>query len=148
MGVPLIVAGGAIQTYGLLKAGSRAEKRGKAQKLLYDIAAGQTVAAGQRAALEERRQGQLMASRALAIAAAGGAAQDVDNLIADINGEGVYRANVAMYEAETEAEKLKFEGLLAEQTGKEQKRASRIGALGTVLSTAGTIAAYKAPKTS
>ena len=143
MSIPLIAAGGAIQAYSLLKAGSGAERRGKAQKLLYDIAAGQTVAAGQRAALEERRQGQLMASRALAIAAAGGAAQDVDNLIADINGEGVYRANVAMYEAETEAEKLKFEGLLAEQTGKEKKRASKIGALGTVLSGGADIYAAK-----
>jgi hypothetical protein len=143
MGVPLIAAGTGLKAYGQLKAGSAAKRRGAAQKILYDIAAGQTVAAGQRAALEERRQSKLMASRALAIAAAGGAAQDVDNLIADINGEGVYRANVAMYEAETEAEKLKFEGMLAEQTGKEQKRASRIGALGTVLSGGSDIYAYK-----
>lgn len=139
MSAALILMGGgtAISTIGQLRGGRAARNRGKRQKFLNELAAGQVIAVGQRKALEEKRQAKLMASRALAISAAGGAAQDMDNIIADIHGEGVYRANVAMYEAETEAENLRLEGLMAEETGKELEEASQIQALGTVLSGGG-----------
>lgn len=142
-GLALVGIGTVLSAGGQLKAGKRAGKRGRIQKAVNEVAAGQKVAVGQRTALEQKRQAELMASRAVAVAAAGGASQDIDNLIADIHGEGLYRANVAMYEAETEAENLKFEGLMAEQTGREREKASQIGALATVISGGARMKGYK-----
>lgn len=116
------------------QAGYRSMRRGKVQKALNEVAATQEVAVGQRKALEAGRQADLMASRALAVASAGGAAQDIDNLIADISSEGVYEANVAMYEAESKAEKLKYEGVLAERYGREEQVVSKTKTYATVLS--------------
>jgi len=143
VGLPLIAAGTVLSAGAQLSAGKKRAKRGRIQRAINEVAAGQTIATGQRVSLEQKRQAELMASRAVAVAAAGGAAQDIDNLIADIHGEGAYRANVAMYEAETEAENLKFQGLMAEQTGREAEKASQFGALATVISGGGKMAAYK-----
>ena len=107
--------------------------RGKEVRLYKEIAAGQVVAVGQRRALEEKRQAKLLASRAVAVAAAGGASQDIDHLLADIEGEGFYRASIAMYEAESESERLKFEGLQAEKYGVEQASATRTKGIATAL---------------
>jgi len=95
--------------------------------------AGQVIAVSQRAALEERRQGRLMASRALAVAAASGAgASDptVVNLIAGAEGEAALRAGYALYEGEDRARQLRigaaakdYEGALAEQAGNQQASA-------------------------
>lgn len=119
------------------QAGYRSMRRGKVQKVLNEVSATQEVAVGQRKALEVGRQADLVASRALAVASAGGAAEDIDNLIADIHGEGVYEANVAMYEAESKAEKLKYEGSLAEKFGQETQAVSKTKSYATVLSGAG-----------
>ncbi len=138
-GTFLKVAGYGISALDERKKGKRQAARGREQKIFDEIAAGQTIAVGQRRALEERRQAKLIASRAIAVAAAGGASQDIDNLIADIEGEGVYRASIAMYEAESEAEKLRFSGLMAERTGRDLQKASSKRALGLVFSGAGSI---------
>lgn len=143
LAVPLMVGGTALSAYGEIQTGKRLEARGRTQKILNDVAAGQVVAVGQRKGLEAKRQAELMASRAVAVASAGGAAQDIDNLIADISSEGVYQANVSMYEAETESERLKYEGLMAEQTGREEAGAGMFKAFSTVLSGGAAIAAYK-----
>jgi len=47
-----------------------------------------------------------------------------------------------MYEAETESENLKYQGLMAEQIGKEEEKASKLTALSTVLKGGGAIASY------
>jgi hypothetical protein len=73
--------------------------------------AGQTLAAQQRVAIEERRKAELLASRALAVAgASGGGASDptVVRLIAGIKGEGSYRASVALYRGEDQARRLRM----------------------------------------
>jgi hypothetical protein len=44
---------------------------------------------------------------------------DITNLLADIEGEGAYRASIAMFEAETESNRLKFEGAQAAKYGAE-----------------------------
>lgn len=143
LATPLIIGGSLLSYSAQRGAGRRALVRGKTQQALNEVAAGQVVAIGQRNALEEKRQADLMVSRALAVAAAGGAAQDIDNLIADISSEGVYKANIAMYEAETRAEQLKYEGILAERVGQEELEASRIGAFSTVLTGGAAAASYK-----
>lgn len=95
--------------------------------------AGQALAVSQRAALEQQRQGRLMASRALAVAAAsGGGASDptVVNLMAGADGEAAYRSAIALYEGEDRARKLRmgaaasrYEGAVAEDTGNQRASA-------------------------
>lgn len=132
--IGLIAGGTILQAGAQQQEGYALASRGKVQKALNEVAATQVIATGQRKALDEKRQAELMASRAIAVAAAGGATQDIDHLLADISSEGIYRANVAMYEAETESETLKYEGMLAEEAGKEAQRASELGVYSTILS--------------
>lgn len=78
-----------------------------------DRQAGLVVAASQRQAGEERRQADLAASRALAVAAAsGGGVSDptVVNILANTRGEGAYRAQVALYEGEERSRAIRIAG--------------------------------------
>jgi len=135
---PFLSIGGALLGYsGNKSQGKREAASAKRQEEFDKIAAGQRVAIGQHEAAEYKRQAELMASRAIAVAAAGGASQDITNLVADIKGEGVYAASLAMHEAETEAEKIKFYGAQAAQTGRDKKKAYDTAAIGSLLSGAG-----------
>lgn len=141
----LIVAGTVMEAGAEQELGFARASRGKVQKALNEVAATQVVAIGQRKAFGEKKQAELMASRAIAVSAAGGSPDDIDNLIADIDSAGIYNASIQMYEAETEAERLKFEGLMAEQTGKEEMEAGQLRAFSTVLSGAGSLASMGKP---
>ena len=96
-------------------------QQGEEQLSYNQIAAQQTEARGQMSAMEETRLAEMTASRAVAVAAAGGHVQDIIPLLADIDGEGMYRASVAMFESETEAERLRFEGEQARKYGYMQR---------------------------
>jgi len=68
------------------------------------------IGASQRRSEEEKRRTNLIASRALAVAAfSGGGADDptIINLISDIKGEGAYRSAIELYEGESEAQQLR-----------------------------------------
>lgn len=92
--------------------------------------AGQSIAASQRDAREERRRADLAASRAIALAAAsGGGASDttVVKIISDLKGEGAYRSAVALYRGEEQARRLRmgakgkrYEALVSEEGGNLQ----------------------------
>lgn len=78
-----------------------------------DRQAGVVIAASQRTAAEERRQADLIASRALAVAAAsGGGVSDptVVDILARTRGEGAFRAQVALYEGEERARAIRISG--------------------------------------
>lgn len=88
----------------------------------------EVVAAGQRDMLEERKRKELVASRAQAVAAAGGGdASDpaIMNLIADIEAEGVYREQVALYNAEAEAQSMREEARLLRLGVRQVESATR-----------------------
>ena len=142
LAVPLMVGGTLMSYDDQKKQGRELAEQGAVQRALNEVAAGQAKAIGQMGAREETRKAEIMASRAVAVAAAGGASEDINHLIADIKGEGAYRASLAMYEAETEAESLRYQGLMAEQTGRKQKKAMGRRAFGTVLSGAGSVLSY------
>lgn len=75
------------------------------------VNAGQAQGAGQLDAQEQRRQGALIQSRALALAAAsGGGTTDptVVNVIKNIAGEASYRSSVALYGGEEKARQLRM----------------------------------------
>lgn len=91
------------------------------------VNAGQAVAGGQRNAQNETLKAQLLASRAAAVAAAGGGAvtdPSVTHIIADITGRGSYNAAVALYQGEDAARSMNagadaktLEGKIAKQGG-------------------------------
>jgi hypothetical protein len=146
--LPIIQGGASIlKGFGGIMAGAGARSAGKAEQRAAEFQAqqleqnaGQAVAASQRVAEEERRKAQLVASRALAVAAAsGGGASDVSvqNIIAEIQGEGTYRAMTALYEGEERARQLRmgaagkrFEGDIAAKSGRQKQMAYTIGGLG------------------
>lgn len=82
--------------------------------------AGLAIAVSQRGALEERRQGELQASRALAVAAASGAGVSdptMVRILANTQGEAAYRAAVALYEGEAQARNLRIEAAAGRVSG-------------------------------
>jgi hypothetical protein len=133
LGTALSMGASFVDASGKRKEGKEAKKRGEEQEMYNQIAAGQVVARGQRTALEEIRQAQIVASRAVAVAAAGGYSEDIDHLLADIEGEGVYAASLAMWEAETEAERMRFSGEQARKQGEDIYDASKRSAFGSIL---------------
>lgn len=122
------------------RAARRSKARGVEQNAYNKLAAKTVEVSGQISAFDARRQTKLMASRAVAVAAAGGYSDDISNLIADIDGEGNYRASIALYEAGSEAERLRHEGRIAEQYGIEQAQSYRAQAKATTLSGYGSLA--------
>ena len=98
----------------------QAKKRGIEQHAFNRVAAKSAMASGQVASLDETRQAELIASRAVAVASAGGFIEDIDHLLADIDGEGAYRASIVMREAEQRAEGLIWAGEQAEKYGTDQ----------------------------
>lgn len=107
--------------YNLHQQGMIAKTRLEREKLFSEFRqwagerqAGIVVAASQRTAAEELRQSDLVASRALAVAAAsGGGVSDptVVDILARTRGEGVYRANVALYEGEERSRAIRLSGM-------------------------------------
>lgn len=123
----MAAAGIFIETMGLREQGRLARIQGERQQMAAEFnawqaekAAGVTLAISQRQAIEERRQADLEASRSLAVAAAsGGGVSDptIVRLLARTQGEGVYRANVALYEGEARARQLRFDAMLGKASG-------------------------------
>lgn len=141
IGAGLTLVGGSKAAKGYKKTGKAARERGLEQQAYNEVAATQAIAVGQISALEEERQARLVASRAVAVAAAGGSVMDITNLLADIEGEGAYRASIAMFEAENEANRLKFEGEQAAKYGadledqyRDKAKATKLQALGSMFS--------------
>jgi len=107
----------------------------------FDVLAGQERASSQRAAQEERRQGKLRSSRALAVAAAsgGGTGGTVENIISDLDAETAFRANTALFQGESKARFLESQAIANRFGGQQAKRASRIAAFGTIFSGTGSL---------
>lgn len=97
--------------------------------------AGQVRAYATRQAVEERRKARLVASRAQAVGAAQGGGMDgnVENTIAQITGEGEYRALLAMHEGDTRARGLEFEADVTTRGGDRAYRAARHRAVATTM---------------
>ena len=129
--------------------GRRVQAGSLFQATQLDQQAGQSIASSQIAALDQARQGRLLASRALAVAAAsGGGATDptITRLISNIAGESAYRSATALYQGEDrarllrmEADAKRYEGDLAVQSGDAKASAYRSAAIGSLFSAGGTL---------
>lgn len=100
------------------------------------VNAGQAKAVAQREALNAEEQAKLVASRALAVAAAsGGGATDptVIRIISGIEEEGAYRKALALYEGEAMARELRMKASTVEYQGKLEKGAAGRSAFGGLL---------------
>ena len=98
--------------------------------------AGQAQAAAQRDALSVYQQSKLIASRALAVAAAsGGGASDptVINIMAGIAGEGAYRSALALYSGDEKARGMKTHADATIYDSKLEQRASERSAFGKLV---------------
>lgn len=119
-----------------------------------DYLAGQSRAASQRSAFEERRMAGLLASKTLAQAAASGAGASDANVVNTLNQiymEGAYRSALALYEGEEQARSYevsaqarrlsgKSASSAALQEGASAAKASKTAATGTLLSGASSFA--------
>ena len=120
---------------------------GRMQQLAAQKAANEALATASQAGYQESIEKRLVASKAQAIAAAsGGSASDttVQNLQAGIENLGSYNKLAKLYEGETRAQGLEYEGALAEIEGRNRaaiqeyggevaKRRSRQKALETIV---------------
>lgn len=116
--------------------GSKAESKAlKAEADQLDAQAGRERATSQRAAMEQRRQSRLLASRAIAVGAATGGALDptVLNIISRLEGEGEYRALSALYEGEEEAIGLENQAAARRREAKNVKKGGLLKAAGTII---------------
>lgn len=89
-------------------------------------------AAGQRDAMRERKQKELVISRAKAVGAASGGGVDLVGL-GKIEEEGEYNALTAMWEGEERARGAEDQAAATRWSGKQAKRASFINAGATIL---------------
>ena len=109
----------------------------------FDIAAGQTLAAGQQSAAEVRRQGDIVQSDLIAKVAAGGG-DTSDPTIQKIIGRNAqeinHRAMMEMYAAEDEARTLRARGETARLGGQSSLGESKAAASATRL--AGNVNAF------
>lgn len=132
----LMVAGSAVSAAGTIVGANSEARELRREAAQLEANAGQERAASQRRAMEERRAGKLAASRALAVAAAsGGGADDptIVNAIADLEGEGEYRALTALYEGNVAGDDLERQAGARRREAKSVKKASKFKALGTIL---------------
>lgn len=133
----LMAAGTALSAYGQYRAGQSAARKQRFEARQMAQQAQQAQASSQREAYEVERQGRLLQSRALAVAAAsGGGASDptVMNQIARLAGETEYKKMVALYEGESRADALSLSAAVSRQDASELEKAGIIAAGGTVLS--------------
>lgn len=150
------VVGTAVSVIGQMNAAKASEQQGLAIAMMrqseaaeLERQAGEQKAESQRVAQEERRRSRLVASRAVALTAGqGGGVEDptIQRLLADIQGEGGYRAAVRLYEGEEAARQLQFgassrraSGMAAYDEAQNTGTAMRIGALGSLISGAGSM---------
>lgn len=136
---------------GTLEAGRAQETAARFQAAQLRQNAGQVEASSQRAAADKERQAKLMASRALAVAGASGAGVSdatMQNLMAQITGEGKLASLTALYEGQTEAAGMRRQAAAAEYEGSALRSASKYKATSTLLEGArGLSSMFPASKT-
>lgn len=123
--------------------GARENEARQKEAIQLEFQAGQSIAASQRKMLEERRQAQLVQSRAQAVAAAsGGGSSDptVVGIISKIAGEGAYRESVALFDGYDRARLLResakakrLEGEIAAEGGNYRAKAYETMATASLL---------------
>lgn len=142
------LGGSVLQIFAQLEAGRLARVQGDRAKAMAqfeafegDRRAGIAIAVGQSQALEETRQATLVASRALAVAAASGAGVSdptMVRVISNARGEGAVRAATALYEGQARSRALRTEAAMGRLSGDEAAADGAARQQGYGLAAAGT----------
>lgn len=143
-------AGSIFQLMGQMEMGRAARIRGEQAAAMAEFnaweanrQAGIAVSISQRQAAEERRQANLVASRALAVAAASGAGVSdptMVRIIANARGEGAVRAATSLYEGAAISRKLRTEAITGRITGYNEAARGAATQEGLALTSMGTLA--------
>jgi hypothetical protein len=158
--------GGALSASSTLAGGSYARQAGQMQQQAADYQASQldsnatqAIASSQRQMLDTQMKTRLAISSATARAAGSGVAADTGSPLADVGQlqkRGSYQALMDMWSGQStatglqnQAKGVRYTGQMEEISGEEQKEASKLAAMGTLASTAGsmfkTYGAFKYP---
>lgn len=140
------VAGSLIQGRATRRAGVAARDAADYEASQLDAAAGEEVAAGQREGFEIERQTGLLGSRQQAVAAASGAGGTDPNVVdamADVQREGGYRRNLAIYGAIQRGRGLRAQAEATRRSGQASLAGSRLAAAGTIIGGLGSAAAQQ-----
>lgn len=137
--IPLAIAfaGSALSAGGSIIGSNSEAANMRSQADQLDVQAGTERASSQRQAIEERRQAKLVNSRVQALAAAGGGGADdpsIVNNMAGIEGQGVYRSAVALYQGNEAAIGDENQATALRSGAKAVKTAGLLKAGGTILS--------------
>ncbi len=149
LAIPVLVLGTALNAYGKIKQAKDQKKQGRTQRRLKEDSALVAISSSQYKARSVKRQTDFIASRALAVAAASGAdasGTQITNIIADIEGEGAYRAALELYQGEESARMLRLSGFYDEKTARQKSQATKVSIFGDVLSAGAQIFSQKGKK--
>lgn len=138
---PVKIAGSMFSAYGALEEGKGIAGAKNFEAAQVRKNANAVEAESQRAAIDERRKNEIRLSRAMAVAAAGGADTTdvgITNLMAEIDREGEYNALNALFTGKKQAGALRTRADVAVFEGKQAKAASRIKAVTSMFSAMGS----------
>lgn len=127
-GLALQIRGGMDAREDAQKIATRRRQAAEFEAAQLEQQAGQEIAVSHRTVFEEGRQGKLVQSRALALAAASGASASdptIIKIVAGIASESTYRQNVALYQGEEKARQLRLAAAADRESGE-------IGAAGSI----------------
>lgn len=147
--IGLMVGGTILSAAGQVQQGYAAEAAAKAQaqaleyqKSQMEVNAGQERAMAQRRAIEESRQKRLAQSALQARSAAGGGGTldgSVVEIFGDLEEEGQYNANVALYEGEERARDLESGATLKQYEADQERRAGKYARQSSFLQAGATL---------
>lgn len=124
------IVGAGMQLVGSIQGGMAADAAGKYKAKQLTQLANDAVAEGQITAQGEKRQADLLASRARVLAAAsGGSGGNIDSILSDIDSMGKYRVQAALYEGDSKARQLRMGADAARFEGKQAKQNAIISGL-------------------
>ncbi len=152
-------AGTLLSAIGSMVSAGTAKRVGSAQRQAAyysadqaDQAASNILGAGQRMSEQERLKANLLASRAIAVAAASGGdatSPGVTQIVTDIAGRGAYNAGVALYDAEDKARLMRmgadatrYSGDVLEAGGKSRAGAYLFGSAANLAGAASLFSKY------
>ena len=139
MATLITTAASAISSIGAIQAGRSQQAASNYQAAQLEAAAKTERAVAQREAMEERRQKDLMISRARAVGAASGGGQDI-SLLGEIEEDAELRALTAIWQGEEAAKGRKAQAAASRFEGQQLKRAGFTKGVSTLLAGATTFA--------
>lgn len=136
-GSALGLAGTGLSAIGSLAGGAAANASAKSQAAQMEAQAKSERVKAQRQAFDQRKQADLMGSRAQALAASSGAGASADapsvvKIMSDIAGRGEQNAQTAMWNGEENARSLEYGAKMTRKTGSASMLGSLLGAGSTL----------------